>query len=75
SYLLGEELWLVMEYMDGGALNDVICETLLSEEHIAAISWECLQGLDFLHSNDVIHRDVKSDNILLGTDGSVKLSQ
>ncbi|XP_066425967.1 serine/threonine-protein kinase PAK 3-like [Molothrus aeneus] len=74
SYLLGEELWLVMEYMDGGALSDVIHKTCLSEDHIAAISRECLQGLDFLHSNDVIHRDVKSDNILLRTDGSVKLT-
>ncbi|XP_057898569.1 serine/threonine-protein kinase PAK 3-like [Melospiza georgiana] len=74
SYLLGEELWLVMEYMDGGALSDVIRKTFLSEDHIAAISRECLQGLDFLHSNNVIHRDVKSDNILLRTDGSVKLT-
>ncbi|XP_064593882.1 serine/threonine-protein kinase PAK 3-like, partial [Zonotrichia leucophrys gambelii] len=74
SYLLGEELWLVMEYMDGGALSDVIHKTFLSEDHIAAISRECLQGLDFLHSNNVIHRDVKSDNILLRTDGSVKLT-
>ncbi|XP_064593703.1 uncharacterized protein LOC135460716 [Zonotrichia leucophrys gambelii] len=74
SYLVGEELWLVMEYMDGGALSDIIYKTCLSEHHIAAISRECLQGLHFLHSNRVIHRDVKSDNILLRTDGSVKLT-
>ncbi|XP_072778705.1 serine/threonine-protein kinase PAK 3-like isoform X1 [Taeniopygia guttata] len=74
SYLLGEELWLVMEYMDGGTLWDVISKIFLTETEIAAISRECLQGLDFLHSNHVIHRDVKSDNILLRTDGSVKLA-
>ncbi|CAN8179657.1 unnamed protein product [Coccothraustes coccothraustes] len=74
SYLLGEELWLVMEFMDGGTLSDVISKTHLSEDEIAAISRECLQGLDFLHSNHVIYRDVKSCNILLRTNGSVKLA-
>ncbi|XP_057899765.1 serine/threonine-protein kinase PAK 3-like [Melospiza georgiana] len=74
SYLLGEELWLVMEFMDGGTLSDVITKTCLSEDHMAAICRECLQGLYFLHSNHVIHRDVKSGNILLRSDGSVKLA-
>ncbi|XP_057897969.1 zinc finger protein 572-like [Melospiza georgiana] len=74
SYLLSEELLLLMEYMDGGILSDVISQTCLSEDETAAISRECLQGLDFLHSNDVIHQDVKSSNIFLRTDGSVKLA-
>ncbi|XP_064557009.1 serine/threonine-protein kinase PAK 3-like [Zonotrichia leucophrys gambelii] len=74
SYLVGEELTLVMEYMDGGTLSDVISQTYLSEDEMAAISRECLQGLQFLHSNHIIHQDVKSRNILLRTDGSVKLA-
>ncbi|KAL9822075.1 uncharacterized protein GJ701_016904 [Geothlypis trichas] len=74
SYLVGDELWLVIEYMDGGTLRDVISKTSLSEDQMAAISRECLQGLDFLHSKHVTYRDVKSCNILLRTNGSVKLA-
>ncbi|NXS01766.1 PAK1 kinase, partial [Oxylabes madagascariensis] len=40
SYLVHEELWLVMEYMDGGTLSNVINETHMSEDKIAAVSWE-----------------------------------
>ncbi|XP_030825608.1 serine/threonine-protein kinase PAK 3-like [Camarhynchus parvulus] len=74
SFLVDGDLWLVMEYMDGGTLRDVVRQTRMAEGEMAAVSRECLQGLDFLHSNRVMHRDLKSSNILLGMDGSVRLA-
>ena len=43
----------------------------MSEEQIAAICKSCLKALDYLHSKGVIHRDIKSDSILLSRDGKV----
>ncbi|XP_063385079.1 serine/threonine-protein kinase PAK mbt [Cydia fagiglandana] len=74
SYLVGDELWVVMEYMAGGALTDVVTRARMDPEQIATVTKQCLKALAFLHGQGVIHRDIKSDSILLTADGRVKLS-
>ncbi|KAK0136027.1 Serine/threonine-protein kinase PAK 6 [Merluccius polli] len=74
SALVEEELWVIMEYLQGGALTNIVNETRLNEEQIATVCEAVLQALSYLHAQGVIHRDIKSDSILLALDGRVKLS-
>ncbi|KAL9958253.1 hypothetical protein ACROYT_G035247 [Oculina patagonica] len=74
SHLVGDELWVVMEFLEGGSLTDIITHTSLTEEQVSCVCRAVLKALAFLHPQGVIHRDIKSDSILLTTTGQVKLS-
>lgn len=76
SYLVkNNELWVIMEYMEGGALTDIIDNNnVLEEDQIAAICMETCKGLEHLHAQSIIHRDIKSDNVLLNSSGQVKIT-
>ena len=74
SFLHKNELWVVMEYMEGGSLTDVVTANLMTEGQIAAVSRETAQGLEHLHRHGVIHRDIKGANILTTKEGLVKLA-
>jgi len=75
SFLLRGDLWVVMEYMEGGSLTDVVTANLMTEGQIAAVARETTEGLKHLHEHGVIHRDIKSDNVLLSLEGNIKLSK
>mmetsp|Transcript_3361 Transcript_3361/g.15896 ORF Transcript_3361/g.15896 Transcript_3361/m.15896 type:complete len:557 (+) Transcript_3361:1082-2752(+) len=79
TYLWKNMAWISMDYMDGGSLTDVL-EFLMHrkvhfhEEHISYLVRECLQGLEYMHGLRRLHRDIKSDNVLLSLKGGVKLA-
>lgn len=74
SFLHGSQLWIIMEYCEGGSCADLLRTERLTEAHMAVILRDVLQALVYLHAENKIHRDIKAANVLLCKDGSVRLA-
>lgn len=74
AHKIDRNLYLAMEMMDGGKLTDLLeMDILFEEKEVATIMREVLQGLAYLHRQGCVHRDIKSDNILVNGKGELKI--
>ncbi|GMI68397.1 MITOGEN-ACTIVATED PROTEIN KINASE KINASE KINASE KINASE4, TARGET OF TEMPERATURE3 [Hibiscus trionum] len=77
SFTAGHNLWVVMPYMAGGSCLHIMKSDYpegFEEPFISAVLREVLKALVYLHAHGHIHRDVKAGNILIDSDGAVKLA-
>lgn len=75
-YEHGRDIWIVLEYMNNGAMTDIILDDQFrySEEFCKYTLYKAAKGLASMHRRQVLHRDIKSDNILCNMEGAVKIA-
>lgn len=77
SFIDGSTLWILNEYMGAGSLKDIIKlnyqNGFKNEQLIAALLAQVVMGVKFFHDNHEIHRDIRTNNILVNSEGFVKL--
>jgi len=77
SYIVEDSLWVAMEFMAGGCLTEILEQfdnVKMNEGQIALVCLQTLSALIYIHSLHRIHRDIKSDNILLSGHGEIKIA-
>lgn len=75
AFLEQESIIIVLEFMNRGSLEDVLEKRKkpFTQPMVAGVAYQLLVGLDFLHQQRVIHRDIKTENCLQDSNGAVKL--
>jgi len=63
-----------MKYYNGGTLQHLLRNVELAEHEMKSISRQILEGLKYLHGKNLVHRDIKSENILLSADGVIVIA-
>eukprot|EP00240_Pyramimonas_obovata_P003572 CAMPEP_0118939268 /NCGR_PEP_ID=MMETSP1169-20130426/28417_1 /TAXON_ID=36882 /ORGANISM="Pyramimonas obovata, Strain CCMP722" /LENGTH=832 /DNA_ID=CAMNT_0006883491 /DNA_START=442 /DNA_END=2937 /DNA_ORIENTATION=- len=71
---LHDKFYFVMEYAEGGCMTSLLTRGRLLEERARELLCETCLGLEYCHRRNVVHRDLKSENLLLDKDGHVKVA-
>ncbi|KAA8525284.1 hypothetical protein F0562_007139 [Nyssa sinensis] len=77
TFTVGRRLWVIMPFMSGGSLQSIMSSSFpdgLPEPCLAIVLKETLNALLYLHEHGLLHKDIKPGNILIDSNGSVKLS-
>jgi serine/threonine protein kinase len=69
----GGQCFIAMEFIDGQSLREIFKDRVLDMDEVLDIALEIGQGLDAAHRRDVVHRDIKPDNIMVTADNRVKI--
>jgi serine/threonine protein kinase len=75
AFLQETSITMVLEYMNQGSMESVLSrsKSILNDTFLASMAFQVLWGLSYLHHEKILHRDIKPGNVLIHSDGSVKL--
>lgn len=73
TVLQGSKLWIVMDLCYGGSVRTLLRPGPISEKHLSVLFREICIAVEAIHSQGIIHRDIKAANVLITMSGHVKL--